>query len=250
MYSRRIRVLSYNIHKGFGPGSRNFTLHKIRVALQRVDADVVFLQEVVGRHDAHAARITDWPIAGQLEVIADKRWPHQAYGRNAVYEAGHHGNAILSRFPILEWSNHDISQHQMESRGVLACTLDYRVGDGNLRCFCAHLGLLRRWRTRQTDDLCRIVAQQSREEDALIIAGDFNDWRDHLSMPLQQRLGVREALRAVGCNGRRTYPGAMPLFAIDRIYYRHVRPVTARTLRGHPWRALSDHAAVYAEFIV
>lgn len=70
----------------------------------------------------HATRTGRW---GQLEALADKQWPHFAYGRNAVYDNGHHGNAILSRYPIRETSNFDVSQHSTESRGVLSCTLHH-----------------------------------------------------------------------------------------------------------------------------
>lgn len=247
---RSLRILSYNIHKGFGPGNWSFTLHRLARALREIDADIVFLQEVVGRHDRHAVRFGDWPIAGQLEAIAEAHWAHHAYGRNAVYDAGHHGNAILSRFPILEWSNHDISQHAVENRGVLACTVDFPVAGKPLRCFCVHFGLLRRWRTRQAQSLCELVIAHTRTNEAVIIGGDFNDWRDHLTGVLEHNLGVRNALHTAGVDGARTYPSLMPLFALDRIYYRRVRLRTARILRGYPWSSLSDHAAVYAEFDV
>lgn len=37
-----------------------------------------------------------------------------AYGRNAVYTQSHHGNAILSPFPIVHFANHDLSAAHRE----------------------------------------------------------------------------------------------------------------------------------------
>ena len=43
-----IKVMTYNIHKGFSIGNRRFILHDIKDSLRHVDADVVFLQEILG----------------------------------------------------------------------------------------------------------------------------------------------------------------------------------------------------------
>src|SRR5690606_25019036 len=40
---RPLRVVSYNIHKGFGPGNWSFTLLRIAAAIRTLDADLVFL---------------------------------------------------------------------------------------------------------------------------------------------------------------------------------------------------------------
>jgi len=36
----------------------------------------------------------------QHEFLAHESWLHHAYGKNSVYDSGHHGNAILSRYPF------------------------------------------------------------------------------------------------------------------------------------------------------
>src|SRR5688572_2517175 len=122
-----LRVASYNIHKGFASPPlfhRRMTIHDLRLKLHSFNADVVFLQEVHGQHDRHAKRYANWPSAPQYEFLADTMWSDFAYGRNSVYDAGHHGNAILSRFPILNWDNLDVSTHRFERRGLLHCEID------------------------------------------------------------------------------------------------------------------------------
>src|SRR5713101_8281303 len=94
-----VDVATYNIHKGFSHFNRRMTVHELRDRLKGLGADIVFLQEVVGRNLRHARRHKDWPTEPQHEFLADHVWTDFAYGKNAVYDEGHHGNAILSRFP-------------------------------------------------------------------------------------------------------------------------------------------------------
>ena len=97
----RFTVATYNIHKGFSHLTRRVVIHELRDKLHGLDADVMFLQEVQGVHRRHAGRYRDWPLKPQHEFIADKVWREVAYGRNAITRHGHHGNAVLSRFPIV-----------------------------------------------------------------------------------------------------------------------------------------------------
>src|SRR5690606_4346344 len=99
---RSVRVLTVNTHKGFTPLNRRFILPELRKAVRATGADVVFLQEVLGAHARHARRLLDWPEVPHYEFLADEMWPEFAYGRNAVYPDGHHGNALLSKFRIAD----------------------------------------------------------------------------------------------------------------------------------------------------
>ena len=112
-----LRVLTVNTHKGFTFLTGKFVLHALRDAVRKVGADVVFLQEVQGAHAGHAQRFPSWPQAPQYEFLADEIWPEFAYGQNAVYPGGDHGNALLSRYPIAHWKNHDVSISGPERRG-------------------------------------------------------------------------------------------------------------------------------------
>lgn len=103
------KVLTVNIHKGFTAFNRKFMLHELREAVRSVGAEVVFLQEVSGRHATHPERWDNYPETPHYEFLADSIWPQYAYGRNAVYTDGHHGNAVLSKFPITHFENRDVS---------------------------------------------------------------------------------------------------------------------------------------------
>ena len=124
-------------------------VHELRDRLKFLDADMVFLQEVVGLHEGHADRFENWPLRPQYEFLADSGWSDFAYGKNAVYPAGHHGNALLSKFPILNSENVDISAHTAEQRGLLHCEIGIPGWDQPLHCICVHLGLFAHWRRQQ-----------------------------------------------------------------------------------------------------
>lgn len=247
---RTLRVASYNIHKGFSVTPllrRRLTIHDLREKLRALDADIVFLQEVHGQHDRHARRYTDWPSAPQYEFLADTVWNDFAYGRNSVYDAGHHGNAVLSRFPILRWDNQDISHRRFERRGLLHCEIRVPGWDDVVHCVCVHLGLRGHERSRQMEKLRQRIERVVPRESPLIVAGDFNDWRQRASPILEKSLGMTEAsLAAVGSH-QRTYPSLLPVFRLDRIYVRGFEVLKVQAHRGPPWSLLSDHLAVSAE---
>jgi endonuclease/exonuclease/phosphatase family metal-dependent hydrolase len=129
--TRSLQVVTYNIHKGLSLFNRRLVIHELRERLRTLGSDIVFLQEVQGNCDRKAAQHGDWPAEPQYEFLADTVWGDFAYGRNAVYDHGHHGNAILSRFPIQRWDNQDVSAHRFEKRGLLHCEVGIPGWDVN-----------------------------------------------------------------------------------------------------------------------
>jgi endonuclease/exonuclease/phosphatase family metal-dependent hydrolase len=242
--SFQLRVATLNIHKGLSFFNRRMVIHELREGLKKLDADIVFLQEVQGLHKKNALRFGAWPQAAQHEFLADEGWQH-AYGRNAVYDHGHHGNAILSRFPIVSSDNHDVSNHRFESRGLLHCRVAVPGLAQPLDCACIHLSLDERGRRRQLDAMAGHLDGPG--DVPMIVAGDFNDWRHSASKAMSARLGLAEV--SVMRNGKpaRTFPSILPFLRLDRIYVRGFEVLGAQAHRGAPWRLLSDHLAVSAE---
>lgn len=136
---RPLHILTYNIHKGFSQFNRRMMVHELRDRLRHLNPDIVFLQEVQGLHLGHAESHHNWPSAPQHEFLAEDFW-HAAYGHNMVYDHGHHGNAILSRFPILHAHNQDVTHLQFEKRGLLHCRIELPEGPA-AHCVCVHLSL-------------------------------------------------------------------------------------------------------------
>lgn len=258
----KLRITTYNIHKGVSSFGARPRIHALKQAINAMQSDVLFLQEVQGRHDLHALKhATDWPELSQQDFLAGDS--HQcAYGMNAVYDHGHHGNALLSCFPILSSRNQNISDHKYESRGILHCVV--QAPEAEVHCYVVHLGLFAGSRKRQTAALIEAVSESSEAGAPIIIAGDFNDWGNHLSEELRAELGVTEVFdenlsrrgfgtylrqlsgRGIKIQPARTFPAAMPFLQLDRIYTRGFKVESAEVLHGAMWAKLSDHAPIVA----
>lgn len=243
---RVLKVLSYNIHKGLGVGNRAFTLPKIREALRALQPDIIFLQEVLGQHDRHASRFEGWPTLAQSDFLAEGAWPHAAYGKNAIYSHGHHGNAILSKYPIIEYENIDISTNAFESRGILHAVVRIPEASAPLHCMCVHLNMLRKGRDAQLKHLCQRVIKSVSDDEPLIVAGDFNDWQESATKRLFDDIAVKEVFHELLGSHATTFPSAYPLLRLDRVYARGARALGGEILNGPPWEALSDHAPLLA----
>ncbi|MFZ6655421.1 endonuclease/exonuclease/phosphatase family protein [Undibacterium sp. TJN19] len=259
----KLRIATYNIHKGVSAFGRKARIHGIKEAIDLLQADLVFLQEVQGQHDHHAELHTHWPQEGQHDFLAGESH-HAAYGMNAVYEHGHHGNALLSRYPISSFVNHDVSDHAYEQRGILHAVV--RVAEVDVHCFVIHLGLFAASRRRQVQALIQAIKKDLPADAPLIIAGDFNDWGKRLSHTLYQELGVFEAFDIDASHGAsrfslkgmrsmfgkntskhaRTFPASLPWFCLDRVYLRGFKVSDATVMTGAPWSALSDHVPITA----
>jgi endonuclease/exonuclease/phosphatase family metal-dependent hydrolase len=242
-----IRVLTVNTHKGFAQFNRRFVLHELRDAVRQVDADVVFLQEVQGTHALHAERVASWPGMPHYEFLAEQIWPQFAYGRNAAYPHGDHGNALLSKYPILSQRNHDASVGTHEARGLLHCTLGVPGTEQPLHAICVHLGLKEGHRRRQLGSLATVLAEQVPTDATLVVAGDFNDWRERATAPLLREQCLHEVFANAHGRSARTFPARLPLLRLDRIYVRNARAHAPLKLPVRPWSHLSDHAPLAAE---
>jgi endonuclease/exonuclease/phosphatase family metal-dependent hydrolase len=240
------KVLTVNIHKGFTSFNRRFMLHELREAVREVGADVVFLQEVLGTHTKHSARIANFPQAPHYEFMADAIWPQFAYGRNAVYDNGHHGNALMSKFPIVRHENHDVSISGPERRGMLHSVLKLPGRDKHVHAICVHLGLQEHHRHKQVHMLCDLIEKHIPSDEPVVIAGDFNDWRNRAHELLEQRLGMHDVFMRAHGRAARTFPSKMPVLQLDRIYVRNASSHAPVVLPRRPWSRLSDHAPLAA----
>jgi endonuclease/exonuclease/phosphatase family metal-dependent hydrolase len=240
-----LRITTYNIHKGFSQFNRRMMVHELRERLRHLGSDIVFLQEVQGLHLRHAATHDNWPADPQHEFLAADVWQACAYGCNVVYDHGHHGNAILSRLPIVDSHNQDVTHLQFERRGLLHSQI--ALADGStVHCVCVHLSLFGRSRLLQLSALADYLDRIAPDGTPLIVAGDFNDWRNRADLLLRERLQLTEVF--CGASGRpaRSFPAGLPLFRLDRIYVRGFSVERAEVHYGLPWSRISDHAALSA----
>ena len=248
--STRLRVATYNIHKGVrGMGAtKRLEIHNLVLGVEALDADLVFLQEVRLHHTKDARRfdqtVLGWPEQGQAEFLAPDGY-NSAYRSNAFTRHGEHGNALLSRWPLGDVGHHDVSDHRFEQRGLLYVPVEWN--GTRIHAIVAHFGLIHSSRLRQAQRLADYIAHELPADEPVLVAGDFNDWGERLDEPMLEG-GLERALSPDPRVARRpTFPSRVPVFALDRIYMRGFRCEGTMVPRGAGWARMSDHLPYVAE---
>ena len=237
-----LRVATYNIHKGvqgIGP-ARRLEIHNLALAVDTLDADIVCLQEVRLENRREADYFSLWPKVPQAEFLAPEGY-EAVYRTNAVTRHGEHGNALLSRWPIVCHRHEDMSDHRFEQRGLLH--VEIQVGKVSLHAIVVHFGLIPGSRIRQTAQLQRYIAREVPPDAPVIVAGDFNDWGTQV-----RKLLRAEALHSFEGPRTLTYPSRLPVAQLDHIYARGMQPLSLAAPRGRAWSRMSDHLPLIAEF--
>ena len=235
------KVATYNIHKGvqgLGP-ARRLEIHNLGHAVEQFDADIVCLQEVRAFHHRHAKRFAHWPTLGQADFLAPEGYT-SVYRTNAITRHGEHGNALLSRWPVLTQRHENMSDHRFEQRGLLHVAL--RVQDRDVHVVVVHLGLLPASRVRQIQQLHAYIAREVPAEAALLVAGDFNDWGNTI-MRMMASVGLHTNHGAPAL----TYPSRLPLVQLDHVYARGLHIVDTQVPKGGIWGRMSDHLPLLVE---
>jgi endonuclease/exonuclease/phosphatase family metal-dependent hydrolase len=233
-----LRIATYNIHRCRGMDRRVIPT-RIAEVLRDIDADVIALQEVIGAGPDGSGQAEEIGAAlGMGWLMAPVR-----HLRRHLF-----GNVVLSRFPILNHAQYDLSWRTCEARGCQRADLD--LGGGRvLHIYNVHLGTAVLERRYQAPRLAAFV-HDHRVTGPKIILGDFNEWMRGLATrtlnSLFQSIDIQAHLRR-----RRTYPGIFPVLHLDHIYYEgevHVRSVELPRTR----RALiaSDHLPLVANLTV
>ena len=235
-----LRIATYNIHKGvqgLGPRKR-LEIHNLGHAVEQLDADIVCLQEVRKLNRNQALRFKHWPDMGQADFLAPEGY-EAIYRTNAVTRHGEHGNAMLSRWPVVAHQHEDMSDHRFEQRGLLHS--EVMCHSVAVHVVVVHLGLIRAGRVRQVAQVLRFIAREVPASAPL--AGDFNDWGDLVQRTLS-------AIDLVAFQEARypTYPSRLPLVQLDYVYARGLKPLSVQVPSGRIWGRMSDHLPLIAEF--
>jgi endonuclease/exonuclease/phosphatase family metal-dependent hydrolase len=208
----KLRVLSYNIHKCIGGVDRKYNPGRTAEVIRKLDVDVVMLQEV---DDGVTRSRGD----KQVELLGDELGlPYRTWYPNVdVRGGGRYGNAVLSRYPMIESTNIDLSIRFKKKRSVLHTVLRVRHDDVDrtVHVFNMHLGLARYERKIQ---LRMFLDSQPfahlHHDTPVVVGGDLNDVYGGLGTYLAPS-GFR------GIDRRPlTFPAWGPMRALDAIFVR------------------------------
>jgi endonuclease/exonuclease/phosphatase family metal-dependent hydrolase len=237
-----MRVVTYNIHKCRGL-DRAVRPDRIVSVLREIDADVIAMQEVICKSNSRKEM-------DQGRYIADELGYEYILGSNRMHGGGAYGNVVLSRLPVVEANNYDISVHKRERRGCLRVDID--AGDaGIVHFFNIHLGTAFMERRHQGRKLIsEEILNSTRLLGPRVVLGDFNEWTKGLASRLLAQ-HLRSADVKLHLRTGRTYPGIFPFLHLDHVYYDSKLKLQNLSLhRSRTALIASDHLPLVAEFAV
>lgn len=249
--STTLRIVTWNIHKGVrGLGIRKrLEIHNMKAAVAKLDADIICLQEVRRINHQEAAHFTHWPSLPQADFLAPPGY-EAVYRTNAFTKHGEHGNAMLSRHPVLHHAHEDMSDHRFEQRGLLHSTVV--VKGQSVHVVVVHLGLIAASRQRQMAQLSHYIQRDIPPNEIVIVAGDFNSpiapirWAQaalgHAATATGKPRPLLHALK-----GHPTFPSQLPIIQLDHVFARHANIVSTHVLAGAEWARMSDHCPLMVE---
>lgn len=237
---RRIRAVTYNVHKCRGMDGR-VKPARIAEVLRQVDADIVALQEVLWAPDRG-------PEFDQARYLAGQLGLNYALGENRKIQGGAYGNVVLSRYGVRSHCNYDISVRGREQRGCLRTDVEVEP-EVVVHVFNVHLGTAFLERRHQARRLLEAELIGSRDlVGPRIVMGDFNEWTKGLTTQLLSAEFRGADIRA-HLSRTVTYPGMMPFMHLDHIYYDD--DLVVESVRVHRTRTAlvaSDHLPLVANF--
>ena len=229
----RLRVMTYNIHRGVGV-DRQIDLARIGDVIASYRPDIVALQEV----DVHKRRSG---LVDQAAFLAEKLGMELRFGPTIEDDDGErYGIATLTHLPVLDSRQICLPWRESNPRSEPRCALVTRLSwdGGDLDMVNTHLSVRFGERQGQVAALLDAIGDPATP---LVLAGDFNctPW----SRPYKTLCG---GLRCA--SSPRSWPAPQPIVPLDHNLFRGThRVVGGGVWRGAGARMASDHRPVVAE---
>ena len=198
-----IRVMTYNLHNGFNTKGK-LNIEELAYIIESSNVDIVALQEVS----------RGWLVSGRLDMLT---WLSQRL--NMPYVSGptadpFWGNAILSRYPILAYSQEDLPPRNLFiRRGFIAALIDLG-NDQQVKVIATHFHHLegdtdiRQFQSQTIVDFISTI-----DNDHTVLAGDLNAEPTDREMVMLYQAGLRDSASGIE-------PALVYTFASDHPYKR------------------------------
>ena len=198
--AERLRVATYNIHQGFDLHGRH-DLEGIAEVIEDSQAPIVALQEVP----------RGWVVNGSVDALswlAQRLRMHAAWGPAAD---ANWGNALLSRYPIVEVSNRAMPNNDdlLFDRAYMVATID--LGNREVQVVATHLHHIER-ESRHRLPQVRALLKDVDWSRPTILLGDLNAQPHHEEIRLLRSAGLSTVQPPVD-----TYPADRPRRQIDYV---------------------------------
>ncbi len=232
--AQRVTVLTLNIHSGSTKAGR-LELGQLASELKSWDADLVLLQEVDRGRERTGGVDQARRLAGRLGYS-------HVYGPTRRFRPGSTGNAILSRWPMVDTQLRALPRKVgTYRRGLARATIDVR--GQHVDVFSTPLdhsspGV----RRAQAQAVAATVRRSSRP---VVLGGDLNAEPGTPAVRAVERVGLVDGWSVAGRHDGLTVPAASPRRRIDYVLADEAFvPVRSRVLLS----GVSDHRAVMTTY--
>ena len=227
----RLRLMSYNIKRGFGMDQRT-DLERTIEYVARQKPDLLALQEV----DRNCRRSGS---VDQAAVMGKALGMEASFHKFMDYDGGEYGLAILSRLPVKKTVTHELPPG-VEPR--VAGEIQVEMDGEPLSFVSLHLD----WTTteRRIPQAHALTEALAARKHSVILGGDFNAKPGSPTMKL-----FGEDYHVVAKQGHRlTFPADVPKIEIDFFAARNVENPQKLTSRVLDEPLVSDHRPLVMEF--
>jgi endonuclease/exonuclease/phosphatase family metal-dependent hydrolase len=220
-----LKIMTYNIHHGAGM-DKQLDLERIARVILQEKAEIAGLNEVYGAGPKFGNQVEE--IHKHLEKLSRHPW-YAAFGKNLVIPSGDYGNAVVSQYPIREFSNLHLPviPENNEPRGLLSVKLDWNKK--TLWWNQTHLAY-QGWAT--TERICsvqtilNVINQQ--QGDYKILAGDFNASPGEESIQMVKSVMLDAWSSASSTTMGYTFPTDAPKIRIDYLFLPNSKSISVK----------------------
>ncbi|MEV4605286.1 endonuclease/exonuclease/phosphatase family protein [Neorhizobium sp. LMR1-1-1.1] len=235
--SRRLKLLTYNVHSCIGT-DRRLAPERVAEVIAAAQPDIIGLQELdVGRRRTGGI--------DQAHTIAETLKMKHHFHAALDVEEERYGDAILTALPA-ELVKAGPLPSVGEQRGAI--WIEVEVGETRLQVINTHLGLRRIDRMRQAEILLgpEWLGSDHMSDQPVVMLGDFNSIPS--SPPYKRLAGALTDVRThMAGQLRPTFPSRFPLLRLDHIFASKEVSVTGVEVIANPLaRLASDHLPLLA----
>ena len=243
-----LSVLSYNIQAGIGTQAAHHYLTRAHQQLLSTKAKTRRLRAIgtfIGEFDVVCLQEVDLGgrragFENQVDILkAASKHRHSVFQENRVVRRiSRHGNAILSRVPVLSFEDVKLPG-KVGGRGALIVELEM---EPQTVVVCAHLSLGEADQTQQLLHIADRLDRTQWRKARIVVCGDMNCGP---KAPPIRTFCERTGLHALTTPHHKTFPSWSPRQALDHILaWEAVRKADVRVEPAD----FSDHRAVSARF--
>lgn len=239
----RLRIATYNIRHGRGIDDQ-VDLERIAAVIREHDIDLIFLQEVDDNW-ARSGHVNQVQLLSEMTGLKYTFFAPALKIPLGISGARHYGNAVLSRYPIVEAQSFLLPRRTLNEPRNLLRVVWMPKPDVRMTLWGTHLSVDPAERSHQI----ALIRNLARAEGFAFLLGDFNSSLDADDVQTIVQSGWIDLWSYLNGEAGATFPSDRPVTRIDYIWATAESVGAVRQIFAPPTLA-SDHLPLIMEIEV